>query len=59
MKRTDIDDNYYTKDRNSSKGQKKTFLKEDDKFERKKKVKFKNFARNQIASLEDDLDGDE
>lgn len=56
MKRTDIDDNFYQKDRNSSKGKKKTFLKESDTFDRKRKVHFKNFLKNQYLDDEDDED---
>ena len=47
MKRTDIDDNFYQKDRNSSKGTKKNFLNESDKVERKRKIAFKKFLKNQ------------
>jgi hypothetical protein len=46
MKRSDIDDNFYQKDKRSSKGQKKTHLKEGDSLERKRKLQFKNFVRN-------------
>lgn len=46
MKRTDIDDTFYQKDRSSSKGKKKNHLNENDGFERKKKLAFKNYMKD-------------
>jgi ribosomal 30S subunit maturation factor RimM len=46
MKRSDISDNFYTKDRSSSKGKKKSYVKENDCLARKKKIAFKNYVKN-------------
>jgi hypothetical protein len=57
MKRTDISDDFYQKDRNSSKGQKKNVLKESDTFERKKRLNFKNYFKEQRQLDTDEEDG--
>ena len=54
MKRTDINDNFVTKDRKSSKGTKKNFLNEHDGLDRKRKLHFKNYVKN--SQFEDDID---
>jgi hypothetical protein len=46
MKRTDISENFYTKDRTSTKGKKKSFIQENDTLVRKKKIAFKNYIKN-------------
>jgi hypothetical protein len=55
MKRNDIDETFYQKDRNSSKGKKKNQLKESDSFERKKKIAFKNYVKD-LRQVEEDGD---
>ena len=61
MKISDIDNNFYQKERNSSKGKKKTYLKENDGLDRKRKIQFKNFMKSkyEITDIEDDEDDDE
>jgi hypothetical protein len=53
MKRSDIDENFYQKNRTSTKGNKKNHLNENDTFERKKKLAFKNYVKD-LRSHEDD-----
>lgn len=56
MKRSDINDDFYQKDRNSSKGKKKNVIREGDSFDRKKKIAFKNYVKDlrQVDDNEDD-----
>ena len=59
MKRTDIDEIFFQKDRTSSKGKKKNNLKESDTFERKKKIAFKNYMKDLRHTSHHDDEDDE